>query len=740
MLKRCKNTHFKSLFSNYHHLQSVLSSFHSDPPKSNLFFLASSLVIRNNSLPTTTKSNFSTTTTLSMVQSSSSPSLNSEKNFFTETGTPTLSVQEKEANLKKMSSPQGTTTITTGTPLQQILHPTPSDIEISQHCKPEFIGKIAENYGIHVDEELEYYGKYKAKVDAKKVLARLQDAPMGNYILITGINPTPLGEGKSTTCLGISQALGAHLGKKVVSCLRQPSQGPVFGIKGGAAGGGYSQIVPMEEFNLHMTGDIHAITAANNLLAAAVDTRVFHESYQKTDQLFDHLCPAGKDGKRKFAPSMIQRLEKFGIAEREDPDKLTPEEREKLVRLNIDPATIKINRVMDISDRYLRKITVGQGPNEKGRTRETQFDIAVASECMAILALSKDMKDMRKRLGKIVVAYDKDGNVVTAEDIGVAGAMAVLMKDTIKPTLMQTIEGTPVMVHAGPFANIAAGQNSIIADEVALKLVGEEGFVLTEAGFGADIGAEKFFDIKCRVSGLNPSCAVIVASIRALKFHGGCELKDVTKPNVHAVETGFANLRRHIGNMKKYGVPVVVCINEFSSDTQEEIETVVRLAKEAGADDCVPSRHFSEGGKGAVGISEAIVRVCKDKSKMNFKPLYDINISIKEKIETIAKEIYGAANVEYMEHVEKEIEKLETLPEKYTICFAKTQYSFSHDEKLKGAPSGFTLPIKNIRLYSGAGLLVPFCGEISAMPGLPTRPAYYDIDIDVETGEVKGLF
>ncbi|EFC42345.1 formate--tetrahydrofolate ligase [Naegleria gruberi] len=526
----------------------------------------------------------------------------------------------------------------TGKKLSEIRVPVPSDIEVSQHCKPEFIGDIATRYGIDVDEELEFYGKYKAKIDGKKILKRLgQDAPMGNYVLITGINPTPLGEGKSTTCLGISQALGAHLGKKVVSCLRQPSQGPVFGIKGGAAGGGYSQIVPMEEFNLHMTGDIHAIAAANNLLAAAVDTRVFHESYQKTDQLFDHLCPAGKDGKRQFVPSMIQRLAKLGIAEREDPDKLTPEEREKLVRLNIDPATIKINRVVDINDRHLRKITIGQGPNEKGQTRETQFDIAVASECMAVLALSKNLTDMRERFGKITVAYDRDGNAVTAEDVGVAGAMAVLMKDTIKPTLMQTIESTPVFVHAGPFANIAAGQNGIIADDIALRLVGEDGFVLTEAGFGGDIGGEKFFDIKCRISGLKPSVAVIVASIRALKFHGGCALKNVTQPDVEA-------------------------------------------------------------------------------------------------------EIYGAAGVEYAEAAEKEIQKLDKLPEKYSICFAKTQYSFSHDEKLKGAPSGFILPIKSIRLYSGAGLLVPFCGDISALPGLPTRPAYLLIDIDPETEEVKGLF
>ncbi|KAL9645157.1 hypothetical protein ABK040_002360 [Willaertia magna] len=626
----------------------------------------------------------------------------------------------------------------TGKKLSKIVKPTPSDIEISQHCQPELIKNIASWYGIN-DEELELYGNYKAKIDGKKILSRLQDEKQGNYVLITGINPTPLGEGKSTTCLGISQALGAHLGKKTFSCLRQPSQGPIFGIKGGAAGGGYSLITPMEEFNLHMTGDIHALSAANNLLAAAIDTRVFHESYQTNEQLFDYLCPKGKDGKRHFSPIMKNRLRKLGIQELEDPDKLTNEEKERFVRLKIDPSTIKINRVVDINDRYLRKITIGQSPTEKGRTRETQFDIAVASECMAILALSNDLRDMRERIGKITVAFDTDGNPVTAEDIGVSGAMTVLMKDTIKPTLMQTVEGTPVMVHAGPFANIASGNNGIVADKIALKLVGEEGFVLTEAGFGSDIGGEKFMDIKCRVSGLTPSCTVIVASIRALKFHGGCPLSDVTKPNVELLQKGFPNLARHISNMKKFGVPVVVCVNQFTNDSEEEIECLVKLAKEAGADDCVPSRHHAEGGLGAVQIAEAIVKVCNEK-KPNFRLLYDINLSIKEKIETIAREIYGAKGVEYSEKAEKEIEKLEKLPEKYTICFAKTQYSFSHDEKLKGAPTDFVLPIKDIRLYSGAGLLVPLCGEISTMPGLPTRPAYYDIDIDLDTNEVKGLF
>ena len=452
----------------------------------------------------------------------------------------------------------------------------PSDIEIATAQTPKPVWDIAKEMGLQPDE-VESYGKYKAKVELS-VLDRLQNRKDGKYIVVAGITPTPLGEGKSTTTIGLAQALGAHLNKVAIACVRQPSQGPTFGVKGGAAGGGYSQVIPMTEFNLHLTGDIHAVTAANNLLAAAIDARMFHEATQKDKALFDRLCPA-KKGVRSFAKPMLARLKKLGI-DKTNPDDLTDEEKSAFARLDIDPATLTWNRVLDTNDRYLRSITVGQAPTEKGLTRQTAFDIAVASEVMAVLALSKDIADMRQRLGRMVVASSKAGQPITAEDIGCAGAMAVLMKDAIKPTLMQTLEGTPVFVHAGPFANIAHGNSSIIADRIALKLAGIEegddesrnGYVVTEAGFGADIGMEKFCNIKTRVSGLKPNAVVLVATIRALKMHGGGpavtpgKLLDAvyTEEHLDLLEKGCANLGKHIENAKRFGLKVIVAVNRFS--------------------------------------------------------------------------------------------------------------------------------------------------------------------------------
>lgn len=458
----------------------------------------------------------------------------------------------------------------------EIKEKVPSDIEIAVAQTPKPVAEIAEEIGVHPDE-VESYGRYKAKIELS-VLDRLKDRKDGKYIVVAGITPTPLGEGKSTTTIGLAQALGAHLHKTAIACVRQPSQGPTFGIKGGAAGGGYSQVIPMTEFNLHLTGDIHAITAANNLLAAAIDARMFHEATQTDKGLFNRLCPP-KKGVRTFSKPMIARLHKLGI-NKTNPSDLTEEEAARFARLDIDPATLTWNRVLDTNDRYLRQITVGQAPTEKGLERKTAFDIAVASECMAVLALSKDLADMRARLGRMVVASSKAGEPITAEDIGCAGAMAVLMKDAIKPTIMQTLEGTPVFVHAGPFANIAHGNSSIIADRIALKLAGVEegddesrnGYVITEAGFGADIGMEKFCNIKTRVSGLKPSAVVLVATIRALKMHGGGPAVTPGKPldqvyveeNLELLEKGCANLGKHIENAKKFGLKVVVAINKFS--------------------------------------------------------------------------------------------------------------------------------------------------------------------------------
>ena len=619
----------------------------------------------------------------------------------------------------------------------------PSDIEIAQAATPIPIDQIAAAAGI-LPEELELYGKNKAKVHLS-ISERLKDSPNGNYIVVTAITPTPLGEGKTTTTVGLSQAIGAHLKKKVFTCIRQPSQGPTFGIKGGAAGGGYSQIIPMEEFNLHLTGDIHAITAANNLLAAAIDTRVLHEKTQSDEALFNRLCPPAKDGTRKFSPVMLRRLRNLGIS-KTNPSDLTAEERSRFARLDIDPDSITWRRVMDTSDRMLRQITIGQGAEEKGMTRVTGFDITVASEIMAVLALTSDLADMRERLGRMVIGTNRAGTPVTADDLGVGGALAVLMKDAIQPNLMQTLEGTPAFVHAGPFANIAHGNSSIVADKIALKLAGPDGYVLTEAGFGADIGMEKFFNIKCRYSGLTPNCVVLVATIRALKMHGGGPKVVAGQPldpaytdeNLELLEKGATNLTKMIQNARRFGVPVVVAVNRFTSDTPAEVELVRKLAKEAGAEDAVMSNHWAEGGAGAVDLGRAVIAACSKPA--NFEFLYPLNKSIKEKIETIVREMYGGAGVEYSSEAEKKIELYTRNGfDKLPICMAKTHLSLSHDPTLKGAPTGFIVPVRDIRASVGAGFLYPLLGAMSTMPGLPTRPGYYDVDLDLKTGRIVGL-
>eukprot|EP00698_Gefionella_okellyi_P003593 TRINITY_DN13378_c0_g1_i1.p1 TRINITY_DN13378_c0_g1~~TRINITY_DN13378_c0_g1_i1.p1 ORF type:complete len:635 (+),score=144.96 TRINITY_DN13378_c0_g1_i1:70-1974(+) len=622
--------------------------------------------------------------------------------------------------------------------------PVPSDLEIAQSIDTVHIREILEALGVREDE-YDLYGRNKAKVHLS-VRDRLAGVKHGNYVVVTGITPTPLGEGKSTTTMGLSQALGAHLGRKVVSCLRQPSQGPTFGIKGGAAGGGYSQVVPMEDFNLHMTGDIHAITASNNLLAAAIDTRMLHEANQKDEEIFDRLCPAStKDGKRTFAPVMLRRLRKLGI-DKTDPETLTPEERSRFVRLDIDPDTITWQRVVDINDRFLRAITVGEG-KEESKPRKTGFDITVASEIMAVLALTTSLEDMRERLGRMVIGNSRAGEPVTADDIGIGGALTVLMKDAIMPTVMQTLEGTPVFVHAGPFANIAHGNSSIVADQIALPLVGEDGFVVTEAGFGADIGMEKFFDIKCRYSGLLPNAIAMVCTVRALKMHGGGPQvvagrpldKAYTTQNLELVRAGCANLVRHIENSCRFGIPVVVGINKMTTDTQEEADIIIELAKQAGAFACVLCNHWAEGGRGAVDLGKAVIEACKRPS--NFQFLYPLSYTLKEKIECIAITYYRAAKVEYSEVAEKRLAVYERqgfggLP----ICMAKTHLSFSSDPSLKGAPTGFTITVRDVRASVGAGFIYPLLGTIMTLPGLPTRPCYYDVDLDLKTGKVVGLF
>jgi len=561
-----------------------------------------------------------------------------------------------------------------------------SDIEIVQKAKKEPIEKIARI--LKIDKRyLIPYGNYIAKIDLS-ILDKIKNNPAGKYILVTAITPTPLGEGKTVTTIGLSMALN-RLGKLTSACIRQPSLGPVFGIKGGAAGGGYSQVLPMEDFNLHFTGDVHAVGLAHNLAAAFLDNSVFKGN-----------------------------------------------------KLNINPDKIYWRRVIDVSDRFLRNIRIGLGTKDDGIPRDTGFDITVASEIMAILALSNNLGDLRKRLGRIVMADTHDGKPVTCEDLKVAGSMGALLKDAIKPNLIQTIENTPCFVHAGPFANIAHGNNSILADRIALA---HSEYVVTEAGFGADCGAEKFFDIKCRASGLIPNAAVIVSSIRALKAHSG-RFKIVAgmpldtcleKEDITAIEEGSCNLEKQIQNVSIFGIPVVVAINRFSCDTDKEVDFVKKKAGDFGAYDCCVSEVWKNGSKGGIELAESIIRAAKEKN--NFKFLYPQDLPIKEKIKIIATSIYGAKDIEYSADAE---EKINTYTQRgwdeFPICMAKTHLSLSHDPNLKGRPKDFSLPIRDIRASVGAGFLYPLCGEMKTMPGLPTHPVGENIDID-EKGNIIGL-
>ncbi len=565
----------------------------------------------------------------------------------------------------------------------------PSDLEIAQAAELLPITEIASKMGLEEDE-IELYGKYKCKVNFEDVLKRMKDVPDGKYVDVTAITPTPLGEGKTVTSIGLTQALG-EIGKNVILTLREPSMGPVFGIKGGAAGGGYSQVVPMEDLNLHFTGDIHAVGAAHNLLAAMIDTSILLKN-----------------------------------------------------PLNIDPLSVSWRRVVDISDRALRDIVIGLGGRANAYPRQTGYDITVASEVMAILALANSLRDLRERLGRIVIGYTYDGDPVTAEDLKAAGAMTVLLKQALKPNLIQTLEHQPCLMHCGPFANIAHGNNSVVEDLVALKC-GD--YVVTESGFGADCGAEKMMNIKVRALGKSPDCVVITATIRALKMHGGAfEARPgkpldedlVKKENMPALEDGTANLVKMIENMKLFGVPVVVTINKRTTDMDKEIALVKKLAEEAGVVACVPIDVWAKGGKGGTEAAEAVVEAC-DRPK-DFKYLYDINAPIKEKIETIATKIYGADGVDYAPEAEKKIELYtkagyDSLP----LCMAKTHLSLSHDPELKGVPKGFRLPVRDIVPSIGAGFLYPLCGAMRTMPGLPSRPAAVDVDID-EDGKTLGLF
>ena len=619
----------------------------------------------------------------------------------------------------------------------------PPDIDIAQKARLLPILEIASRLGLAGDD-LELFGRYKAKIHLG-ILDKLKDRPQGRYVDVTAVTPTPLGEGKTTVTVGLGQALAARLGKKAVIVVRQPSLGPTFGIKGGAAGGGYSQVVPMEDFNLHLTGDMHAVTAAHNLMAAALDARILHESRQGDDTLFNAFCPPDKDGRRRFPPVMVRRLHKLGI-DKTDPGELTAEERRRIFRLDIDPSSILINRVLDISDRFLRQVKIGCGPEEKDLARETGFDISAASEVMAVLALTTGPVDMRERLGRIVVATSRSGEPVTADDLGVAGAMTVLMKDALMPNLLQTLENTPAVVHAGPFANIAHGNSSVIADLIALRLVGADGFVVTESGFGADCGMEKFMNIKCRVSGLAPDCVVVVTTVRALKMHGGGPkvvagkplAPEYTKENLGLLEKGLGNLVVHIKNALKFGVPAVVAVNRFTTDTDAEVEMIRRAALAAGAEDAVACDVWVEGGAGAVELAEAVIKAVEKPS--DFKFLYPLEWPIKKKVETIATEIYGADGVDYAPEAEAKIELYTRLGfANLPICMAKTHLSLSHLPELKGVPKGFRIPVRDIRASIGAGFLYPLCGEMQTMPGLPTRPAFYDVDLDLKTDRVVGL-
>ncbi|NXK54628.1 C1TM protein, partial [Chauna torquata] len=617
----------------------------------------------------------------------------------------------------------------------QPLSPVPSDIEISRAQSPKAVDVLAKEIGLLTDE-IEIYGQTKAKVRLS-LLERLKDQPDGKYVLVAGITPTPLGEGKSTVTIGLVQALTAHLNINSFACLRQPSQGPTFGVKGGAAGGGYAQVIPMEEFNLHLTGDIHAITAANNLLAAAIDARILHESTQSDKALYNRLVPV-VNGVRGFSPIQLARLRRLGI-NKTDPGTLTEEEISKFVRLDIDPSTITWQRVVDTNDRFLRKITVGQANTEKGFVRQMRF-INIWSNVLAVLKISDTCVKWQSTAGtKVCILMNRDA--------GVTGALAVLMKDAIKPTLMQTLEGTPVFVHAGPFANIAHGNSSVLADKIALKLVGEKGFVVTEAGFGADIGMEKFFNIKCRASGLVPSVVVLVATVRALKMHGGGPnvtagaplKKEYTEENLQLVADGCCNLQKQIQITQLFGVPVVVALNVFKTDSPAEVDLVCEIAKQSGAFDAVPCNHWSDGGRGAVKLAQAVEKAANQKN--SFKYLYSLELPIVEKIRIIAQKVYGAQDIELSPPAQSQIDRYTrqgfgNLP----ICMAKTHLSLSHQPERKGVPTGFILPISDVRASIGAGFIYPLVGTMSTMPGLPTRPCFYDIDLDPITEQVKGLF
>jgi formyltetrahydrofolate synthetase len=627
------------------------------------------------------------------------------------------------------------------------VYPVPADIEIAQSAELIPIVEVAKSVGLSEDD-IDRFGKWKAKVHLD-VLEKFADRENGKYIDVTAITPTPLGEGKTVTTIGLSQGLD-YIGETVFTCIRQPSQGPTFGIKGGAAGGGYAQVVPMEDFNLHLTGDIHAVGAAHNLLAAAIDNRIAKESQWSTDFLAKMLCPDDE-----YTDSMRRRLEKLGI-ESEKPSDLSDADKERMFRLNIDPYSIQWNRVVDVSDAALRNIICGLGTGSDGRPRQTGYDITVASEIMAALGMCSSLADLRERMGRIIFGTSKTGGLtharkpvepLTAEDLNVAGAMTVLLKDAIMPNMMQTLAGSPAFVHTGPFANIAQGNSSIMADKIALKLVGPEGYVVTESGFGADCGMEKFMNLKSRVSGLIPNCVVLVCTVRALKMHGGGPKvvagkpldKAYTEENLELLEKGLPNLLQHIENALKFRVPVVVAINRFNSDTEAELELIRDRAKETGAYDAVLSEVWLKGGEGGADLARAVVKAIEEEEN-HFRFLYEDDMSIKEKIETVAREIYRADAVSYSGEAEAKIKLftemgLSHLP----LCMAKTHLSFTHDPKIKGAPRGWTLPIRDVRASVGAGFIFPLCGTMRTMPGLPTRPVFTDIDIDVETGEVLGL-
>jgi len=562
----------------------------------------------------------------------------------------------------------------------------PSDIEIAQAARLRPILEIAAELGLDADD-VELYGHYKAKISLN-VLPKLAARPLGRYIAVTGMSPTPLGEGKSTTTVGLGQAL-ARLGYRSMITIRQPSLGPVFGTKGGAAGGGYSQVVPMEDLNLHLTGDNHAVGLAHNLLAAFIDNHLHHSN-----------------------------------------------------SLGIHSRSVTWRRVMDLNDRALRDIVTGLGGMNNGVPRQTGFDITAASEVMAILALTTSLADLRERLGRIVVAQTRDGRMITAEDLKCAGAMAVLLKDAIKPNLLQTLENTPAMVHTGPFGNIAHGNSSVLADQIGLRL---SDYLVTECGFGADLGFEKFCDIKCRVSGLQPDCAVLVATVRALKVHSGRYRVTPGRPNpslaeedLDAIRAGSGNLAKQIENVRQFGVPVVVAINRFATDTERELALVRELALEAGAFDAQVAEHWARGGAGAEALADAVVRACEQPKA--FRYLYDLDLPLKQKIEIIARTMYGAGSVYFLPAAQRKLDELERHGfGKLPICMAKTALSLSHDPKLVGRPEGFELPVFDVRLSAGAGFVYPLCGEIQTMPGLPAAPAGERIDIDPD-GRIHGLF